>query len=92
VLPTSSIFTGIWPSNWRITVNGCNLKPAICWPPARSAVPPPDSYGSMLELAWRGSKPLLLPNGEKRSFLEDGDRVTMTAWCQGDAIKSVSAK
>ena len=45
--------------------------------------PTPDSYGSMLELTWRGSKPIALPGGETRSFLEDGDRVTMTGWCEG---------
>ena len=49
--------------------------------------PTPDSYGSMLELAWRGSKPICLPNGEQRTFLEDGDRVTMTGWCQGQGYR-----
>jgi fumarylacetoacetase len=41
----------------------------------------------MLELAWRGSKPLVLPNGETRSFLQDGDCVTMTGWCQGNGYR-----
>ena len=36
----------------------------------------------MLELAWRGEKPLTLPNGETRSFLKDGDTVTMRGWCE----------
>ena len=36
----------------------------------------------MLELAWRGEQPLALPNGEKRSFLEDGDTVIMSGACE----------
>ena len=41
----------------------------------------------MLELAWKGTKPLALPSGETRSFLQDGDRVTMTGWCQGQGFR-----
>src|SRR5262249_27754936 len=45
--------------------------------------PTPDSLGSLLELAWKGTRPVQLSTGETRSFLQDGDRVTMTAWCEG---------
>jgi fumarylacetoacetase len=38
-------------------------------------------------LTWRGANPITLPGGETRKFLEDGDRVTMTAWCQGDGYR-----
>jgi fumarylacetoacetase len=41
----------------------------------------------MLELAWRGTRPIALPNGEKRSFLQDGDSLTLTGWCQGDGYR-----
>jgi fumarylacetoacetase len=41
----------------------------------------------MLELTWRGTKPLTLASGETRAFLQDGDRVTMTGWCQGDGYR-----
>jgi fumarylacetoacetase len=37
----------------------------------------------MLELTWRGANPLMLPNGETRKWLEDGDRLTITSWAQG---------
>jgi len=40
--------------------------------------PGPDSYGSMLEITWRGTKPLNLPDGETRKFLEDSDEITLT--------------
>lgn len=41
-----------------------------------------DSFGSMLELTWRGTKPLQLPSGESRTFLLDGDELTLTAYAQ----------
>ena len=65
------------------TVNGCNLRPGDLLATGTISGPTPDSYGSMLELSWRGSKPIAFPNGETRTFLQDGDRVTMTGWCQG---------
>lgn len=43
--------------------------------------------GSMLELSWNGSEPLDLGNGVQRSFLEDGDSLTMRGWCQGDGYR-----
>merc|ERR1711936_660199 len=46
--------------------------------------PDPSSYGSMLELSWRGSKPISLTGGGERKFLQDGDTVTMTGVCQGE--------
>jgi fumarylacetoacetase len=65
------------------TVNGCNLRMGDLMASGTISGPTPDSYGSMLELAWKGTKPLVLPNGEKRVFLQDGDRVTLAGWCQG---------
>jgi fumarylacetoacetase len=41
----------------------------------------------MLELSWRGTRPLTLAESETRRFLEDGDRVTMTGWCQGSGYR-----
>ncbi|MCF2522772.1 fumarylacetoacetase [Bradyrhizobium sp. G127] len=43
--------------------------------------------GSMLELSWGGAEPLDLGNGVQRSFLEDGDSLTMRGWCQGDGYR-----
>jgi fumarylacetoacetase len=69
------------------TVNGCNLRTGDLLATGTISGPTPDSYGSLLELAWRGTKPLPLPNGEQRSFLQDGDRITMTGWCQGEGYR-----
>ena len=46
------------------------------------------SFGSMLELTWKGTEPLVLKEtGERRTFLEDGDTVTMKAFAQGDGFR-----
>jgi fumarylacetoacetase len=68
-------------------VNGCNLRAGDLLASGTISGPTPDSYGSMLELAWKGTKPVELPNGEKRVFLQDGDRVTLTGWCQGPGYR-----
>jgi fumarylacetoacetase len=65
------------------TVNGCNLRPGDLLATGTISGPTPDSYGSLLELSWRGAKPIAFPNGDTRTFLRDGDRVTMTGRCQG---------
>jgi fumarylacetoacetase len=47
-----------------------------------------DSFGSLLELTWRGTKPLtMLETGESRTFLEDGDTLIMTGWGQADGYR-----
>lgn len=69
------------------TVNGCNLRTGDLLASGTISGPTPNSYGSLLELAWRGARPIQLTNGETRSWLQDGDQVTMTAWCQGDGYR-----
>ncbi len=68
-------------------VNGCNLRPGDLLASGTISGPTPDSYGSMLELAWKGERPIRLPGGEERRSLQDGDRLTMTGWCQGDGYR-----
>lgn len=41
----------------------------------------------MLEISWKGTKPLTLPNGEVRKFVQDGDNVVMRGWCQGEGLR-----
>jgi len=65
------------------TAGGCNLRTGDLLASGTISGEAPNSRGSLLELAWRGSQPLRLPNGEERTFLEDGDRVILTGWCQG---------
>jgi fumarylacetoacetase len=69
------------------TITGCNMRPGDLLASGTISGSTPGSYGSMLELAWRGERPILLADGSERKFLEDGDRVSMTGWCQGDGYR-----
>lgn len=69
------------------TITGCNLKTGDLLASGTISGPTPDSYGSMLELAWKGEKPIKLPNGEERKFIEDGDSVKFSGYCQGDGYR-----
>ena len=69
------------------TINGCNLRPGDLLASGTISGPTPESRGSLLELAWRGKEPVQFPNGEQRSWIQDGDRVTLTGWCQGGGYR-----
>lgn len=69
------------------TCNGCNLRPGDLLASGTISGPTPDSYGSMLELAWNRTKPIPLPDGSTRVSIQDNDRVTLTAWCQGQGYR-----
>ena len=69
------------------TVNGCNLQPGDLLASGTISGPSEDSRGCMLELTWRGANPLTLPNGETRKWLDDGDRLSITGWAQGDGYR-----
>ncbi|HZL29306.1 MAG TPA: fumarylacetoacetase [Acidobacteriaceae bacterium] len=64
------------------TSNGCNLQPGDVLASGTISGPERDSAGCLLELTRNGAEPLQLPNGEHRSWLEDGDQVTLTAFCE----------
>jgi fumarylacetoacetase len=68
-------------------VNGCNLQPGDLLASGTISGPTEESRGCMLELSWRGANPLELPNGETRKWLEDGDKLTITGWCEGDGYR-----
>ena len=63
------------------TVNGCNLGPGDLLGTGTLSGPAPNEAGSLLELTAGGKQPLTLPNGEQRTFLEDGDTIVLRAWC-----------
>ncbi len=69
------------------TINGCVMRPGDLLASGTISGPPPDSYGSLLELTWRGERPIELPTGETRRFLEDGDRLSISGHCQGDGYR-----
>ena len=69
------------------TVTGCDLRPGDLMASGTISGPGPGARGSLLELSWGGRTPFELDGGDSRSFLLDGDEVTMTAFCQGEGFR-----
>lgn len=69
------------------TITGCNMRPGDLHASGTISGPEPHERGSMLEITWRGAEPVTLQSGKTRSWVEDGDTVTMSGWCQGDGFK-----
>jgi fumarylacetoacetase len=69
------------------TISGCNMRTGDLLASGTISGPTPDSYGSLLELTWRGTQPIQLPTGETRTFLADGDRLTISGWGQGEGYR-----
>ncbi|VTU39810.1 fumarylacetoacetase [Variovorax sp. PBL-E5] len=64
------------------TVNGCNLQPGDLLGSGTLSGPKADEAGSLLELTLGGKQPISLPNGERRTFLEDGDTLSLRGYCE----------
>ena len=64
------------------TVNGCNLQPGDLLGSGTLSGPAPEQAGSLLELTFGGKQPITLPNRESRTFLEDGDTLTLRGYCE----------
>ena len=64
------------------TVNGCNLQPGDLFGSGTLSGPTLDQAGALIELTAGGKNPLTLPNGESRTYLEDGDAVVIRGWCE----------
>ncbi|BDB27734.1 fumarylacetoacetase [Cupriavidus sp. P-10] len=69
------------------TVSGCNVRVGDLMGSGTISGTTPDSYGSMLELTRNGAEPVTLTDGSQRGFLQDGDSVIMTGYCQGDGYR-----
>jgi fumarylacetoacetase len=61
------------------TVNGCNLRAGDMMASGTISGPEKGSFGSMLEISWRGTEPVTMPDGTERKFIHDGDSVVMRA-------------
>ena len=72
------------------TVNGASTRTGDLFASGTVSGPDPGSEGSLIELTWRGERPLTLPDGSHRSFLADGDRVILRGWAGGDGRPLVS--
>jgi fumarylacetoacetase len=71
------------------TVNGCNLQPGDLIGTGTISGPSPAELSSMLEFTTGGTKPVALPNGEKRGFLEDGDEITFRGRCSREGFATI---
>jgi len=69
------------------TVTGCNVQPGDLMGSGTISGPDKESFGSMLELCWKGTQEVPIGNGNVRKFLKDGDDVIMTGYAQGDGFR-----
>ncbi len=93
-LPTTVCKTNFKHMYWNMaqqlahhTSNGCNVRVGDLMASGTISGSEPESFGSMLELSWNGSTPVVLNNGDERSFLEDGDTVIMKGFGEKDGIR-----
>ena len=94
LMPENSTETIISKSNfkymyWNVnqqlahqSINGCNINIGDMYGSGTISGPTPDSYGSMLELSWQGTKPIKLNDGSERKFIQDNDTVIMRGYAQ----------
>ena len=66
------------------TINGCNVRSGDLYGSGTISGKEPDSYGSMLELTWKGIKPIKMKDGSERKFINDHDTVIMRGYCKKD--------
>lgn len=97
--PENSVETIISRSNFKYmywnmaqqlahhTVNGCNMRCGDLMGSGTISGPTEDSYGSMLELAWKGTKPLKIKDGSERKFILDNDTVIMRGFSSKDGVR-----
>ena len=79
-----------WNMNQQLahqTVNGCNVNVGDMYASGTISGPTPDSYGSMLELSWKGTKPLQLSDGTERKFILDKDTIIMRGYAQKNGVR-----
>ncbi len=69
------------------TVNGCNVRAGDMMGSGTISGPTPDSYGSMLELTWRGANPIKMDDGTERKFINDKDTVIMRAYSENEEVR-----
>ena len=99
IQPENDVASSITKSNFKFmywtmaqqlahhTINGCVLNSGDMMGSGTISGPTPDSYGSMLELSWQGTKPVPLKNGKTRKFIEDNDTVTLTGYCEKNGAR-----
>lgn len=73
----------------HVTVNGTATRPGDLYASGTISGSTPESLGSFIEMTWNGQRPLQLPEGETRTFLQDGDEVTLRGWCEKEGARRI---
>jgi len=79
-----------WNMNQQLahhTINGCDIHAGDMMASGTISGNDESAYGSMLELSWKGTKPIAMPDGSERKFINDGDTVVMKAHCEKDGVR-----
>lgn len=99
IKPENSLEASVCKSNFKYmywnmsqqlahhTVNGCNMRVGDLCGSGTISGPDAGSYGSMLEITWKGTKPFSMPDGSERKFINDNDTVIMKGFCEKDGIR-----
>jgi fumarylacetoacetase len=69
------------------TINGCNVNVGDMMGSGTISGPQPNEYGSMMELSWKGTKPVKLNDGTERKFINDNDTVILRGYCQNEKVR-----
>lgn len=69
------------------SIGGCPMRVGDLLGSGTISGPTPDSYGSLMEMSWNGDKPLKLASGETRTFIKDGDTLTLSGYARGDGFR-----
>jgi len=69
------------------SVTGCNMAPGDLLGSGTISGAARENFGSMLEISWKGTMPVDMPDGTQRKFIQDGDTVSMRGVCQGPGYK-----
>jgi len=91
-LSTASLADMYWTAAQMLThhtSNGCNLRPGDLFASGTISGPDKGSQGCMLELTKRGTEPVVLPTGEERKFLHDGDEIILRAYFQREGAARI---
>lgn len=99
ITPQNTISSLICHSNYKFmywtmaqqlahhTVNGCPVRVGDLMASGTISGPEPSSFGSLMELSWKGTKPLTLQDGSQRTYIEDFDTVTITGFCTSGDVR-----
>ena len=79
-----------WNMNQQLahhTINGCNIRIGDLMASGTISGHEPGSFGSMLELSWKGTKPIKMPDGSERKFINDSDTVVMKGYAEKNGLR-----